>query len=231
MRTDHADYYQTHPRDLHLAFLFGSNGLLEARARALELGRKAHPDDPRFPLGLARTAAAEGRWPEAEALAMEAYGIVRGYLPALDVLYDVFRATGRTADQEGVGELLLETAASDPKGTSQFLPRARLEEIRRDLTELGGATPGVSGPPDAPDAPGGPGGPGGNSVRRLPAPDSSRDTTSQPSGAVVSGYERGREDHEIAQVRLPVVVVVVTSSRGRTAELVRERDEIRQVHL
>ena len=136
LRNDRGDYYQTHPADLHLAFLYGSNGLDEERRRALTAGRAAHPDDPRFPLGLARDAAAAGNWAQAQALAMTAYGIVRGYLPALDVLYDVFRATGRAEDQIGVGTLLLEAAATDPANVSPFLSRERLEEIERDLDAL-----------------------------------------------------------------------------------------------
>jgi hypothetical protein len=73
---------------------------------------------------------------------MEAYGIVRGYLPALDVLYDVFRATGRAEDQLGVGDLILGAAASDPTGVSPFLSSARLDEIRRGVEEIRRSTAG-----------------------------------------------------------------------------------------
>ena len=133
---DRADYYQTHPAPLHLAFLFRTNGLEDEANAQLERGRTLHPDDPRFPLGLARTAAAEGRWDDAEALAMESYGIVRGYLPALDILYDVYRETGNREDQIGVGELLLKSADADPEGVSTFLSSERLETIRTELRRL-----------------------------------------------------------------------------------------------
>ncbi|MEZ4651085.1 MAG: tetratricopeptide repeat protein [Candidatus Eisenbacteria bacterium] len=134
---DRADYYQTHPPALHLAFLYQANGLTEEATRELERGRSAHPNDPRFPLGLARSAAAAGRWDEAEALAMESYGIVRGYLPALDVLYDVYRETGRAEDQIGVGTVLLQSADADPDGVSTHLSAERLETIRTELRRLG----------------------------------------------------------------------------------------------
>lgn len=133
---DRADYYQGHPPELHFAFLCAANGLEAERLRALEAGQKAHPEDPRFPLGLARAAVEAGRWSEAEVLATQAYGIVRGYLPALDVLYEVFRAQGRRDDQRGAGETILQAAREDPPGVASVLGTVRIAEIERDLARL-----------------------------------------------------------------------------------------------
>ncbi len=137
IRHDIADYYQTHPPNLHLAFVYAANGRTEARREALERGLQESPDDPRIPLALARIAIENDDWDRAEARAMEAYGIVRGYLPAMDVLYEVFRRKGRTEDQVGAGTVILKAHEEEPDQVERFLPPERIEEIRRDLEAAG----------------------------------------------------------------------------------------------
>jgi hypothetical protein len=62
----------------------------------------------------------------------------RGYLPALDVLYDVYRATGRSEEQHDAGRSILEAHRLNPGAVERYVSRARLTEIEGEITRLEG---------------------------------------------------------------------------------------------
>jgi hypothetical protein len=136
IRSDRADYFTDHPAPLHLAFVFGANGLPELQREELQRGERELPDDPRFPYNLAVLARARGDWPEAEAQALAAFRVRRDYLPPLDVLYDAYKARGATQDQALVGRAILEAHEHDRGGVERYLTPQRIDQIRRETALL-----------------------------------------------------------------------------------------------
>lgn len=145
--TDRAPYFTKNPPPMHLSALFGSNGRTDLQREALLDGRRTYPDDPRYAVGLARLARSEKDWSSAERWALEAYQQDRMLLPALDVLYDAFGATGKTEEQFLAGMAILEAAEREHAVVEGYLSGGRLAEIRATCAAYHAAHP--DGPPEA----------------------------------------------------------------------------------
>ena len=131
--TDAADYFLEHPAPLQLAFLFASNGLPDLQQEELKRGAQEFPADPRFAFNLAVLARDQGRPEDAERWALAAYSARRGYLPALDLLYDLYKSQNRRSDQEGAGRTILDAYSAEPALVRRYLPAERIAAIKNDL--------------------------------------------------------------------------------------------------
>lgn len=137
IETDRADYFRGHPAPLHLAFVFGANGLPDLQREELLRGMQSFPDDPRYPYDLAALARRRGDWKEAEAYALASCRAAPGYVPPLEVLYDAYKARGARGDQARVGRAILQAFETDPQTVERYLRRERIEQIQREVGSQG----------------------------------------------------------------------------------------------
>ncbi|MBK8232587.1 MAG: hypothetical protein IT349_15290 [Candidatus Eisenbacteria bacterium] len=146
IRTDRGDYYRTHPPEMHLAMLFGSNRRFAEQEEELKAGAARFPKDPRYPYNLSALYRLQARWDLAETFATRSWQMERAYLPPVDVLYDVFRETGRREDQLLAGLALLEAYDSQREAVTKYLSERRIEQIRSEVEALRHLLPPETGP-------------------------------------------------------------------------------------
>jgi len=134
---DRGDYYLSHPPEMQLAFLYGGNDLEALQEEMLKRGVIRFPRDARYPYSLSALYRSQRRWSDAEHAALDAYGLERGYILPLDVLYDVYKATGRPHDQFTAGMAILEAHQSQKEAVERYLSTTRLAQIEREVRAIG----------------------------------------------------------------------------------------------